>query len=43
VDEFESGEEFYYLYDQGTWLYSRGGQFEELTPDLIVSLLKQPA
>lgn len=43
VDEFESGEEFYYLYDRGTWMYSQGGAFEELAPQLVVDSLKQAA
>jgi hypothetical protein len=43
VDEFEAGEEFYYLFKNNRWYYSTGDAFEELTPDLIVSLLKQPA
>ena len=43
VDEFAAGEEFYYLFKDNRWYYSRGDAFEELTPDLIVSLLKQPA
>jgi hypothetical protein len=43
VDEFESGEEFYYLYDRGTWYYSRGGAFEELSPAVIMTSLKQVA
>lgn len=43
VDEFESGEQFYYLYDQGTWMYSQGDAFEELAPQLVVDLLKQEA
>lgn len=43
VDEFEAGEEFYYLFKDNRWYYSTGDAFEELTPDLVVSLLKQPA
>ena len=43
VDEFEAGEEFYYLYDRGTWLYSRGDAFEPLSPAVIMTSLKQVA
>jgi hypothetical protein len=43
LDEFAAGEEFYYLFKDNRWYYSRGDAFEELTPDLMMSLLKQPA
>jgi hypothetical protein len=43
VDEFEAGEEFYYLFKNNQWYYSMGGEFTELTPDLIMKLLKQAA
>jgi hypothetical protein len=43
VDEFEAGEEFYYLYDRGTWLYSRGDAFEPLSPAMVMASLKQEA
>jgi hypothetical protein len=43
VDEFEAGEEFYYLFKNNRWYYSMGGEFTELTPDLIMKLLKQAA
>jgi hypothetical protein len=43
VDEFAAGEEFYYLFKDNRWYYSRGDAFEELTSDLMMSLLKQPA
>ena len=41
VDEFEAGEEFYYLYDRGTWYYSTGDTFEELSPAVVMTQLKQ--
>jgi hypothetical protein len=43
VDEFEAGEEFYYLYDQGTWFYSQGDAFEPLSPAVVITSLKQVA
>jgi hypothetical protein len=43
VDEFEAGEEFYYLYDRGTWFYSRGDAFEPLSPAVVMTSLKQVA
>jgi hypothetical protein len=43
VDEFEAGEEFYYLYDRGTWFYSTGDAFEELAPAVVMTSLKQVA
>ena len=43
VDEFEAGEEFYYLYDRGTWFYSTGDAFEPLSPAVVITSLKQEA
>jgi len=45
LDNFNAGEEFHYLFKDGAWYYSElGNEFEELTPNLIMSLLeKQPA
>ena len=43
VYEIEAGEENYYLIKDNRCYYSTGDRIEELTPDLIVSLLKQPA
>ena len=43
VDEFEAGEEFYYLYDRGTWFYSQGDAFEPLRPAVVMTSLKQVA
>ena len=43
VDEFEAGEEFYYLYDRGTWYYSTGDAFEPLSPVVVMASLKQEA
>ena len=43
VDEFEAGEEFYYLYDRGTWYYSRGDAFEPLSSAVVMTSLKQVA
>ena len=41
LDNFGAGAEFFYLYDQGQWTYSTGGVFEELSPELVVKLLKK--
>ena len=43
VDEFEAGEEFYYLYDRGTWFYSQGDAFEPLSPAVVIASLQQAA
>lgn len=44
LENFNAGEEFHYLFKNGAWYYSEyGSEFKELTPDLIVKLLKQPA
>jgi hypothetical protein len=45
LDNFNAGEEFHYLFKDGAWYYSENGnEFEELTPNLIMTLLeKQPA
>ena len=45
LDNFNAGEEFHYLFKDGAWYYSENGnEFEELTPNLVMTLLeKQPA
>ena len=45
LNNFNAGEEFHYLFKDGAWYYSENGnEFEELTPNLVISLLeKQPA
>ena len=43
LDNFNAGEEFYYLYDQGTWFYSTGDAFESLSPAVVMTSLKQVA
>ena len=43
VDEFGAGVEFYYLFKDNRWYYTTGWGFVEMTPDLIMSLLKQTA
>jgi hypothetical protein len=43
VDNFNAGEEYFYLYDRGTWFYSTDGEFEELSPAVVLASLKQEA
>jgi len=42
LENFNAGEEFHYLFDNGRWYYSAyGAEFKELEIDVIVSLLKK--
>jgi hypothetical protein len=43
VDNFNAGEEYFYLYDRGTWFYSTDGEFKELSPAVVMASLKQEA
>lgn len=43
VQNFNMGEEFFYLYDKGKWYYSTGGDFKELEIKLIMNALKEVA
>jgi hypothetical protein len=43
VDNFNAGEEYFYLYDRGTWFYSTDSEFKELSPDVVMASLKQVA
>ena len=40
VDNFNAGEEYFYLYDCGTWFYSTDGEFKELSPAVVMTSLK---
>lgn len=42
LENFNAGEEFHYLFKDGSWYYSKyGSEFTELSPALVVKLLKQ--
>lgn len=44
LKNFDMGEEFHYLFKDGKWYYSDYGRdLKELTPDLVIKLLKQEA
>ena len=43
VDNFNAGEEYFYLYDRGTLFYSTDGEFKELSPAVVMASLKQVA